>query len=89
MSFQVLPTTPHNVGFLLSLLGHELTGCQISKLIHLHTTREVHVHTARLPGSQPGRHQQRELRTSQEYALPLATRDALQLTRFYTERFRQ
>ena len=34
------------------------------------------------PGSQPGRHQQRELRTSQEYAVPLVTRDVFRLTRF-------
>ena len=96
MSFQVLPTTPHNVGILLRILGHELTGCQISKHIHLHTTREVLAHTARIPDFQPGRqhgkesrHQQRELRTSKEYAVPLVTRDAFQLTRFYIEHFRQ
>ena len=55
MSFQVLPTTPHNVGILLRILGDELTGCQISKLIHLHTTREVFAHTTRIPDFQPGR----------------------------------
>ena len=60
MSFQVLPTTPHNVEFLLIILGHELTDCQISKLIHLHTTREVHIHTARFPDFQPGRQQGKE-----------------------------
>ena len=54
-----------------SVLGHELTGCQISKLIHLHTARWIQVHNTRIPdvqpgrqqgkapGSQPGRHQQR------------------------------
>ena len=60
MSFQVLPTTPHIVGFLLSILGRELTGCQISKLIHLHTTGEVRIRTARIPGFQPGRQQGKE-----------------------------
>ena len=54
MSFQVLPTTPHNVGILLRILGYELTGCQISKLIHFHTTREVLARTARVPDFQLG-----------------------------------
>ena len=69
MSFQVLPTTPHNVWFLLSILGHELTGPGRQQ--------------GKQPGFQPGRHQQRELRASQEYPVPLVTRNALQLTRFY------
>ena len=43
MSFQVLPTIPHNVGILLRILG----GCQISKLIHLHTKRERSLHIPR------------------------------------------
>ena len=49
MSSQVLPTTPHNVGLKPSVPGHKLAGCQIIKLIHLHTTREVQIRTGYLP----------------------------------------
>ena len=49
MSSQVLTTTPHNVGLIPSVLGHKLAGCQVSKLIHLHTTREIQVRTGYLP----------------------------------------
>ena len=88
------PTTPHNVGFLLRKLGHELTGFQISKLIHIHTTREVHIQTARIAGYQPGRQQGKLpgshlVDTNRESCVrprntlyQLVTRDAFQLTRF-------
>ena len=45
----MLTTTPHNVGLVTGVLGHKLAGCQVSKLIHLHTTREIQVRTGYLP----------------------------------------
>ena len=101
MSFQELPTTPHNVEFLLSVLGYELTGCQIGKLIHLHTTRERSIFRPRefqvsnLVDNKEKSQVPPSVNTNKvSCVLPrvrCATRDtdAFQLTRFYIEHFRQ
>ena len=41
MSSQVLQATPHIVGLIPSVLGHEFTGRQVRKLIHLQPVREI------------------------------------------------